>query len=90
MKLILTFLSLFAILGLSSCANNPSMTRSTVLGGAAGAGAGAIIGNQFGNSGAGLAIGAASGALIGNSRAYRERQRKQEHLRELNMGHHGY
>jgi len=84
MKLFLVSLSTIAALGLSSCATNPSMTRSTALGGAVGGGAGAIIGNQFGNAGAGLAIGAASGALIGNSRAYRQREREQ--MRDYNKG----
>ena len=90
MKNILFAISVSAMLGLSSCATNPSMTQSTVVGGALGAGAGAIIGNQFGNAGAGVAIGAAAGGLLGNSRAYREQQSELEYLRKLNKGSHAF
>ncbi len=90
MKISLFALSVSAMLGLSSCVTNPSMTQSTVVGGGVGAGAGAIIGKQLGNTGAGLAIGATAGALIGNKRAYSEQQRELEYLRKLNKGSHAY
>ena len=90
MKNILFAISVSALLGLHRCATPPSMTQSTVVGGAVGAGAGAIIGNQFGNAGAGLAIGAVAGGLIGNKRAYSAQQRELEYLRKLNKSSHAY
>ena len=53
------------------CQNMNKTQQGAVLGGAGGAGLGAIIGHQFGATGAGAAIGAlagtAGGALAGNS-----------------------
>src|SRR5207253_3539466 len=54
------------------CANANNTQRGAVLGGAGGAGLGAIIGHQFGATGAGALIGGlagtAGGALAGNSK----------------------
>ena len=52
---------LFALPG---CETTPTQ-QGAVLGGALGAGAGAIIGNQSGHSGTGALIGAGGGALVG-------------------------
>jgi uncharacterized protein YcfJ len=51
---------------LSGCAEMDQRQRATVTGGAIGAGAGAIIGNQSGNPVTGAVVGGAAGALIGN------------------------
>lgn len=54
------------------CANANNTQKGAVLGGAGGAGLGAIIGHQFGNAGAGALIGGlagtATGALAGNAK----------------------
>lgn len=69
MKNVLILLALITVVG---CSSQPlsSREKGTLGGGALGAGLGAIIGNQVGNTGAGIAIGGAagaiSGALIGN------------------------
>jgi len=68
--LIIVFL--FSSCGILSSGKNLSSRESGALvGGAMGAGGGAIIGNQFGNTGAGVAIGAGagvvSGALVGDA-----------------------
>lgn len=56
----------------SGCANMNSTQKGAALGAGGGAGLGAIIGHQFGNTGAGAAIGAlagtATGALVGNAK----------------------
>jgi hypothetical protein len=66
-----TYLSLIALVGfiaLPSCANQgPNTQRGALLGGALGAGTGAIIGHQSGHAGTGALIGGASGALIGGA-----------------------
>lgn len=54
-------------LGASGCTEAKSHeVAGTLAGGALGAGAGAIIGNQTGHTGTGTAIGAGAGALAGN------------------------
>jgi hypothetical protein len=54
----------------SGCANMNSTQKGAVLGGAGGAGLGAIVGKQLGNTGAGALIGGlagtAGGAIAGN------------------------
>jgi len=54
------------LLLLGGCAEMDQRQRATVTGGAVGAGAGAIIGNQSGNPVTGAVVGGAAGALIGN------------------------
>lgn len=49
---------------LAGCETTPTQ-EGAVIGGALGAGAGAIIGNQSGHSGTGALIGGAAGALTG-------------------------
>ncbi len=49
----------------SACADSPKWQKGAVIGGAAGAGAGAIIGHQSGHKGEGALIGAAAGAALG-------------------------
>lgn len=56
--------ALIASLALVGCNTTPTQDGA-VVGGALGAGAGAIIGNQSGKSGEGALIGAAAGALAG-------------------------
>jgi hypothetical protein len=55
------------IAAIAGCAGEPLSTREkgTLLGGAAGAGAGALIGSTVGHPGAGAAIGGAGGAVTG-------------------------
>jgi len=64
----LSLVVLFAtgLLALNGCAEMDQRQRSTVTGGAIGAGAGAIVGNQSGNPVTGAVVGGAAGALIGN------------------------
>lgn len=65
-------LLLLAALALAGCYGAPLSTReeSTLLGGASGVGAGALLGSAYGAPGTGAAIGGAAGAglgyLIGN------------------------
>ena len=61
MALVLCGAALFALAG---CETTPTQ-QGAVIGGALGAGAGAIIGNQSGHGGEGALIGAAGGALAG-------------------------
>ena len=81
MGLVLSMLMMLAVLG---CYGQPLSTREkgTLLGGVAGAGAGALIGSAVGHPGAGAAIGGVGGAAAGygignhmqneqNQRAYR-------------------
>jgi uncharacterized protein YcfJ len=81
MALVLSMLMMLAVLG---CYGEPLSTREkgTLLGGVAGAGAGALIGSAVGHPGAGAAIGGVGGAAAGygignhmqneqNQRAYR-------------------
>jgi uncharacterized protein YcfJ len=60
---------LFALMALAviACSGEPLSTREkgTLLGGAAGAGAGALIGSAVGHPGAGAAIGGVGGAAAG-------------------------
>ncbi len=63
-KLSLVVCGTLAVVLSVSCMG-PSAKRGTVIGGAVGAGTGAIIGNQSGNAGEGALIGAAAGALGG-------------------------
>jgi hypothetical protein len=82
--LIAIVLSLMMTLVIVGCYGEPLSTREkgTLLGGAAGAGAGALVGSAMGAPGAGAAIGGLGGAAIGygignhlqneqNERAYR-------------------
>ena len=65
-------IGLFSLLLFSACSSIEIGQRESgaLLGGAVGAGLGAVIGNQSGNSGAGVAIGSGigliTGGLIGN------------------------
>lgn len=63
-----------------------STQKGAVLGGAGGAGLGAIVGKQLGNTGAGAAIGAlagtATGALAGNAKD--EADRRESYARQAN------
>src|SRR6266851_9738297 len=82
--LIALVLSLLMMLAVIGCSGQPLSTREkgTLLGGVAGAGAGALIGSAVGHPGAGAAIGGVGGAAVGygignhmqneqNERAYR-------------------
>jgi osmotically inducible lipoprotein OsmB len=53
--------------GIKACSGEPLSTREkgTLIGGAAGAGAGALIGSAVGHPGAGAAIGGVGGAAAG-------------------------
>ena len=57
-------LAVFAVTTAIGCQTTPTQ-QGALLGGALGAGAGAIIGHQQGNQGEGALIGAAAGALTG-------------------------
>jgi osmotically inducible lipoprotein OsmB len=71
-------LALMGTLGLAGCYGPPLSTREkgTLIGGAVGAGGGALIGSSVGSPGAGAVIGglvgAGSGYLIGNQMQNRE------------------
>jgi outer membrane protein OmpA-like peptidoglycan-associated protein len=58
---VMVVVALFA----SACAGTPKWQQGAVVGGAAGAGTGAIIGHQSGHGGEGALIGGAAGALLG-------------------------
>src|SRR6266446_870648 len=64
MALVLSMLMMLAVLG---CYGQPLSTREkgTLLGGVAGAGAGALIGSAVGHPGAGAAIGGVGGTAAG-------------------------
>ncbi|MBE2282494.1 MAG: hypothetical protein IAE77_03415 [Prosthecobacter sp.] len=62
-----TFLSLLAIVSISSCATGPNAQRGAVIGGLGGAAVGGIIGSQSGRGLEGAAIGGALGAIGGNA-----------------------
>jgi uncharacterized protein YcfJ len=72
--IVLSLTSAAFTLALSNCAApaGPNTQRGAATGALLGAGAGAIIGNQSGNTAGGAILGAAAGgtagALIGNSR----------------------
>ena len=55
------------VAGMMGCSGEPLSTREkgTLLGGAAGAGAGALVGSAVGHPGAGAAIGGVGGAAAG-------------------------
>ena len=59
----------YALMAVSivGCANMNNTEKGAALGGAGGAGLGAIIGHQVGHKGAGALIGGATGALLGGS-----------------------
>lgn len=61
----LTLMSLVAVALIAAGCNTTPTQDGAVVGGALGAGAGAIIGNQSGHTGEGALIGAAAGALTG-------------------------
>jgi len=65
-KIPLVFFLAVGLIALNGCAEMDQRQRSTLTGGAVGAGAGAIIGNQSGNPVTGAVVGGAAGALIGN------------------------
>lgn len=63
----LALLTLGAVAFVAGCTQaGKHEVAGTLAGGALGAGAGAIIGNQTGHAGTGTAIGAGAGALAGN------------------------
>ena len=68
MRKTISVLLIFALAALTGCTTTQ---KGTVVGGAVGAGTGAIIGHQSGNAGTGALIGGAAGAiggaLIGNA-----------------------
>jgi len=66
-RLIALVLSILMMLGIMGCYGQPLSTREkgTLIGGAAGVGAGALIGSAVGAPGAGAAIGGIGGALAG-------------------------
>jgi len=66
-RLIALILSMLMIVTVIGCYGQPLSTREkgTLLGGAAGAGAGALIGSAVGSPGAGAAIGGLGGAAAG-------------------------
>lgn len=70
--------SMAVLLGLAGCANMNATQKGAVIGGAGGAGLGAVIGHQFGSSGAGAVIGGlagtAAGALGGNMKDEADRR----------------
>ena len=83
-RLIGLVLSILMMIAVAGCYGQPLSTREkgTLLGGAAGLGAGALVGSAVGAPGAGAAIGGVGGALAGygignhmqneqNERAYR-------------------
>jgi uncharacterized protein YcfJ len=66
-RLIALVISIMMMLALIGCYGQPLTTREegTMLGGAAGLGAGALVGSAVGSPGAGAAIGGVGGALAG-------------------------
>ena len=66
-RIITLLLSMLMILALVGCYGAPLSTREkgTLIGGAAGLGAGALVGSAVGAPGAGAAIGGVGGALAG-------------------------
>jgi hypothetical protein len=66
-RLIALLFSIMMMLALIGCYGQPLTTREegTLLGGAAGLGAGALVGSAVGSPGAGAAIGGVGGALAG-------------------------
>ena len=66
-QLIALFFSILIVLAVVGCSGEPLSTREkgTLLGGAAGAGAGALVGSAVGHPGAGAAIGGVGGAAAG-------------------------
>jgi uncharacterized protein YcfJ len=85
MKRVISILSLMALLG--GCAAPISQReRSTLTGGALGAGAGALIGSALGRPGRGALIGGGIGALGGaalGDQMEGQYQRQETHTREL-------
>jgi len=68
MARVLLILSLLSLFGIASCAQTqqmPNWQKGAAIGGAVGAGTGAVIGNQSDNTGEGALIGGAVGALAG-------------------------
>jgi osmotically inducible lipoprotein OsmB len=66
-RIIAIVFSLLMMVAVIGCSGEPLSTREkgTLLGGAAGAGAGALIGSAVGHPGAGAAIGGLGGAAAG-------------------------
>jgi len=72
--------ALTGMAGLTGCETSPTQDGA-LIGGAVGAGTGAIVGHQSGKQGEGALIGAAAGALIGalaGDRVDDRRQRRQQ------------
>ena len=65
MKLIRITAVACILLAVASCSSNPTPEGGAVVGGIAGAGAGALVGHDLGNTGAGALVGAAAGAGVG-------------------------
>jgi osmotically inducible lipoprotein OsmB len=79
-RLIITTIAAVALSVISACSGEPLSTREkgTLIGGAAGAGGGALIGSAVGHPGAGAPIGgvggAATGYAVGNEKQNRDRE----------------
>jgi osmotically inducible lipoprotein OsmB len=85
MKRVISILSLMALLG-GCAAPITHRERSTLTGGALGAGAGALIGSAIGHPGRGALIGGGLGALGGaaiGDQMEGQYQRQETHAREL-------
>ena len=86
-KHLFTLLTAAMLLNLTSCQDaGPNTNTGAVIGGLAGAGLGAIIGNQSGRPLEGAAIGGAVGALggaaVGNAQDQRNRQAEDQYYRQ--------
>ena len=81
-------MALATMLSIAGCSGEPLSTREkgTLIGGAAGAGGGALIGAAVGHPGAGAAIGGVAGAgtgyLVGNHEQNEEDRRYYRHSDE--------
>lgn len=78
----LTLMSLVAVVLIAAGCNTTPTQDGAVVGGALGAGAGAIIGNQSGHTGEGALIGAAAGALTGAIVGDQVDERRQRRYRQ--------
>ena len=86
-KHLFTLLATASLLNLTSCQDaGPNTNTGAVIGGLAGAGLGAIIGNQSGRPLEGAAIGGAVGAIgggaLGNAQDQRNRQAQDDYYRQ--------
>jgi uncharacterized protein YcfJ len=88
MKIYLCFTAIAATLLLSACSDTPPSTpaKGALIGGAVGAGGGALVGHELGNTAAGAAVGgvagAATGAVVGHAedRNFEETVAEQEEM----------